>query len=127
MLGAAEHKPGKDDYTEFKIMGAKRYAGRCLKDNKIHITVAGVPKKTGAETLKNDLYNFTKGHIFKGKDTGKKTHVYFTSNIYIDEEGNESADSIDLLPCDYELDSTEKFDFIDLFSEEVEINYAETN
>ena len=127
LLGAAEHKPGKDDYTEFKIMGAKRYAGRCLKDNKIHITVAGVPKKTGAETLKNDLYNFTKGHIFKGKDTGKKTHVYFTSDIYIDEEGNESADSIDLLPCDYELDSTEKFDFIDLFSEEVEINYAETN
>ena len=126
-LGIAEHKPRKDDYTEFKVMGAKRYAGRCLKDNKIHITVAGVPKEKGAETLNDDLHNFCQGRIFKGTETGKKQHIYFTSEIYIDNEGNETADSIDLLPGDYELDCTEKFDFEDLFNEEIEVQVYEEN
>lgn len=121
ILGIAEHKEKKDDYTEFKVMGAKRYAGRCLKDNKIHITVAGVPKEKGAETLHDDLFNFTQGRIFKGSETGKKQHIYFTSEIYIDDDGNETADSIDLLPADYKLDCTEKYDFDDLFSEELEV------
>ena len=91
-----------------------------MKDGKIHITVAGVPKK-GAECLKDDLNNFTKNFIFKGEDTGKLQHIYFTSTIYIDNEGNETADSIDLCPNDYKLDSTDKFDIDDLFSEEVEV------
>lgn len=121
-LGIAEHKPLKDDYTEFKVLGAKRYAGRKVEDGKIHITVAGVPKK-GALSLDNDLNNFTKGHKFRGKQTGKLTHVYFSSPIYIDENGNETADSIDLLPCDYELDTTDKFDLDSLFEEEIEIEY----
>lgn len=122
-LGIAEHKPLKDDYTEFKVQGAKRYAGRCKKDNKIHITVAGVPKKSGAKCLHNDLDNFTKGFKFDGKITGKKEHVYFTSEIYIDSEGNETGDSIDLLPCDYKLDPTDKFDIEldELFEEDTEI------
>ena len=119
-LGIAEHKPLKDDYSEFKVLGSKRYAGRCLKDKKIHITVAGVPKK-GADTLNDNLHNFTRGHIFKGKDTGKKTHIYFASEIYIDADGNETADSIDLLPCDYKLDPTEQFDLESLLSEDMEV------
>ena len=124
-LGIAEHKPLKDDYTEFKIMGAKRYAGRCKKDNKIHITVAGVPKEKGAETLKDNLDNFRTNWLFKGEETGKKQHVYFSSEIYIDEDGNETADSIDLLPGDYLLSSTEKFDIDNLFNDELEVNYIE--
>lgn len=123
-LGIAEHKPLKDDYTEFKILGAKRYAGRCKADNKIHITVAGVPKK-GAECLNDDLYNFTKDFIFPGSKTGKKTHVYFVSDIYIDAEGNETADSVDLLPCDYKLDPTEHFDIDDMFIDEQEVQVYE--
>ena len=122
-LGIAEHKELKDDYTEFKVLGAKRYAGRCKKDNKLHITVAGVPKKKGALTLNDDLMNFTKGHIFKGTETGKKTHVYFHSDIYIDDQGNETADSIDLLPCDYKLDPTKKFELSDLLGDDVEVVY----
>lgn len=124
-LGIAEHKPLKDDYTEFKTMGAKRYAGRCKKDNKIHITVAGVPKEKGAETLKDDLNNFHVDWNFKGSETGKKQHVYFSSDIYIDEDGNETADSIDLLPGDYLLSATEKFDLESLFAEEMEMYYVE--
>ena len=126
-LGIAEHKPLKDDYTEFKTMGAKRYCGRCKKDNEIHITVAGVPKKTGAKCLNDDITKFSEGFIFKGIETGKKQHVYFSSEIYIDEDGNETADSIDLLPGDYKLSATEKFEIEDLFSEEFEVISYDVN
>ena len=120
-LGCAEHKELEDDYSEFKTMGAKRYAGRNLSDNKIHITVAGVPKEKGAECLKDDLHNFRDNFVFKGAETGKKQHVYFSSDIYIDEDGNETADSLDLVAGDYELSCTEKYDLNDLFSEEIEV------
>lgn len=123
-LGIAEHKPLKDDYTQFKVQGAKRYAGRCKKDGEIHITVAGVPKK-GASCLHDDLENFTKGFIFPGKETGKLQHVYFASDIYIDSEGNETADSIDLLPNDYTLDCTDKFTLEDILEEEIEVQVYE--
>ena len=120
ILGSMEHKPLKDDYTEFKVQGAKRYAGRCKKDGEIHITVAGVPKDTGALCLDNDLDNFTKNCVFDGKTTGKKQHTYFSSDIYIDEEGNETADSIDLTPSNYSLDPTKRFDW-ELFDDEIEM------
>lgn len=120
VLGAATHSPLEDDYSEFMVMGAKRYAGRCKEDNKIHITVAGVPKKTGAECLDDDLLNFQKDFVFEGKITGKLQHNYFTHEIYTDKEGNETADSIDLTPANYKLDPTEKYDW-SLFDDEIEI------
>ena len=120
VLGSIEHKELEDDYTEFKVQGAKRYAGRCKEDGQIHITVAGVPKKTGAACLKDDLNNFTKGFIFDGKTTGKLQHNYFSSDIYIDKEGNETADSIDLTPANYKLDPTDKFEW-SLFDDEIEM------
>lgn len=104
-LGEAVTEPLKDEYSEYTALGAKRYAGRCKKDNEIHITVAGVPKKSGAQCLKNELKNFKKGFVFDGLTTGKKTHFYvYVDDIYIDENGNEVGDSIDLQPCDYVLD-----------------------
>lgn len=120
ILGSAEHVPLEDDYIEFKVMGAKRYAGRCKEDGKIHITVAGVPKKTGAACLKDDLNNFTKDFVFDGKTTGKLQHNYFSSDIYIDADGNETADSIDLTPANYKLDPTDKFEW-SLFDDEIEL------
>lgn len=93
------------EYSEFKYMGAKRYAGRCVKDNEIHITVAGVPKKDGAKCLNNDMNNFHPDFIFDGEITGKKTHTHlYIDDIYINEYGDEVGDSIDLSPCDYKLD-----------------------
>lgn len=120
VLGSIEHKELEDDYTEFKVQGAKRYAGRCKEDGEIHITVAGVPKRKGAACLKDDLNNFTKGFIFDGKTTGKLQHNYFSSDIYIDKEGNETADSIDLTPANYKLDPTDKFEW-SLFDDEIEM------
>ena len=95
------------------MLGSKRYAGRGADDHELHITVAGVPKKTGAKCLKDDLSNFCRGFIFDGETTGKLTHFYIFSDkgIYKDEFGNEIGDSIDLQPCDYELDAVEKFEY----------------
>ena len=100
-------------YSEFTVLGAKRYAGRATADNKLHITVAGVPKQ-GAACLNDDLTNFRQDFIFDGKVTGKLTHNYIYSDkgIYEDEFGNEIGDSIDLSPCDYELDAVNKEEYI---------------
>lgn len=110
-LGVAEPDA---EYSEYVVLGSKRYAGRSVEDNELHITVAGVPK-TGAKCLNDDLNNFQKDFIFDGKTTGKLSHFYIFSpdGIYQDDQGNEIGDSIDLQPCNYELDATDKFDFID--------------
>ena len=120
-LGVAEHEGDKDTYTEFRYEGAKRYCGRKVLDGKLHSTVAGVPKK-GVICLDDKIENFHPGFVFDGLKTGKKTHVYFNvDNIYIDENGNETGDSISLIPCDYELDSIDVYDWEELFNEEVTI------
>ena len=123
-LGVAESEGEKDLYTEFKVQGAKRYCGRCKKDGKIHITVAGVPKK-GAECLADDIENFKPGLIFDGIRTGKKTHTYFFNEIYRDENGNLTGDSINLSPCDYKLDTVDLWDWEDIFSKEIEVQIIE--
>lgn len=110
-LGIAEPD---SEYNEFVVLGSKRYAGRSTEDNELHITVAGVPK-TGAKCLKDELTNFRKDFIFDGKTTGKLSHFYIFSpeGIYKDDNGNEIGDSIDLQPCDYELDAVDKYDYIE--------------
>lgn len=124
-LGVAEHEPIKDDYYEYRVMGAKRYCGRNLEDNELHITVAGVPKK-GSICLNDNIENFTKGMIFSGTVTNKKTHIYiYADDIYTDENGNETGDSIDLSPCDYLLDDIEVYDWEALITENVEIQVFE--
>lgn len=124
-LGVAETEGDKDKYIEFKVQGAKRYCGRCLKDNELHITVAGVPK-SGYKCLNDDINMFTKGLIFPGTITGKKTHTYiYVSKIYTDVNGNITGHSIDLSPCDYLLDMVERYDWDYLFSEEVAIQVYE--
>lgn len=119
-LGVAEPD---GDYTEFKVIGAKRYCGRSAEDGKLHITVAGVPK-IGAECLDDNIDNFRTGFIFPGTRTGKKTHTHFyIDDIYIDENGNETGDSIDLSPCDYLLGGVA--DYSNIFKEEVKIQVYE--
>ena len=111
-LGVAEND-ADSNYSEFVFLGSKRYAGRSTLDNKLHITVAGVPKK-GAACLKDDLTKFTKDFIFDGETTGKLMHNYIFSpeGIHTDNFGNEIGDSIDLSPCDYELDAVDKEEYI---------------
>lgn len=117
-LGVAE---ADATYYEYRVQGAKRYCGRSLEDDELHITVAGVPKK-GAKCLNDNIDNFAPGMVFDGKTTGKKTHTYFyVEEIYTDENGNETGDSIDLSKCDYLLSSVDQVDWEHIFNEEIQI------
>lgn len=121
-LGVAEFD---GEYSEYKVLGSKRYCGRSTEDNELHITVAGVPK-VGAKCLNDNIDNFTAGFIFPGTETTKKTHMYiYVDEIYVDNEGNETGDSIDLLPCDYLLDSVSCPSWEELFTEEINIQVYE--
>ncbi len=125
-LGVAETNGNEDLYTEFKVQGAKRYAGRQAADGELHITVAGVPKK-GACELDNDLNKFEKGLIFRGTKTGKKAHTYIYEEIYKDEFGNWTGNSIDLSPCDYLLDAVERYDWNMLFEDDIGVQFYDEN
>ena len=53
-------------------------------------------------------------------------HTYhYVDDIYIDENGNEAGDSIDLSPCDYLLDAVTFYNFESFFEQEVEIQVYE--
>ena len=120
-LGVAETDE-ETQYTEFCYHGAKRYAGRCVEDGEIHITVAGVPKEKGAKVLKNDIKNFVDGMIFDGATTGKLTHTHiYVDDIYINEFGDEVGDSIDLSRCDYKLSQITYHSLQDYIKGETEI------
>lgn len=113
-------------YSEFTSCGAKRYACRDLKSGQLKITVAGVPKKTGAKCLKDDIRNFKKGFIFDGVTTGKLTHTYnYVEDIYTDDHGNQIGDSVNLTPCDYKLDSVYDVDWSYIDYEEIEMQIYE--
>ena len=110
------------EYDKFITQGAKRYAVQNGK--KIKITVSGVPKKAGACCLRS-IEDFREGFIFYGQGTGKSRHTYIYNDIFIDDKGNECADSIDLNDDDYTLSAVDKMSFQDLFMEEVDIDFYE--
>ena len=60
------------NYQEFITQGAKKYA--YIEDDKIHITVAGIPKR-GSQALKS-LDDFRDNFIFNYSDTGKNLVLY---------------------------------------------------
>ena len=66
------------NYYEFKCLGAKRYAYRMHKDDVVHITVAGVPKKAG-RTVKS-LKNFKEGLKFDLFNSHKNLITYMDGN-----------------------------------------------
>ena len=112
------------EYTAFVSAGAKRY---CCKnpDGTLKLTISGVPKKKGAECLKGDIYKFKRGFIFRGEETGKLTHMYNYAEIHENEYGDEIADSINLVPCDYLLDESIIQQLEDMEVEEVSIQVYE--
>lgn len=95
---------------EFKALHSKCYA--YTKDGQIFITVAGVPKKTGAKTIRSLEKDFVIGHVFPGEKTGKLTHIYYNVPEIYEKDGILYGDSIDLIPCDYEINNV-RIDYID--------------
>lgn len=63
-------------YTEFKTLGAKKYAYK--DDEGIHITVSGVPKR--ASKCLNSLEDFTEGFIFDRDICRKGLSTYLDGN-----------------------------------------------
>ena len=111
-------------YSEFIAVGAKRYACR-EKNGNVKITCAGL-SKAGVKCLEDDLWNFHAGFVFDGNISGKKKHTYFIEDdIWIDENGNERGDSIDLSPDDYTLDSDRLIDEDSVMQEEIEVQVYE--
>lgn len=68
-LGVYEYE---ETYKQFKTLGAKKYA-YVNEDGQFKITIAGVPKKSGAREM-GKIENFNVGFIFR--DTGKLESVY---------------------------------------------------
>lgn len=107
------HKIGLFDsdgeYLYFKTLGAKKYCYKDKATKKLHITVAGVPKK-GVSALKNNINNFKDDLFFKASETGKKQIFYNDEQPtlkVIDYLGNEDIinekKGICLMPCSYTL------------------------
>lgn len=120
-LGTAELQK---HFSEFSCAGSKRYCGRDAETGELIITVSGVPKKTGAQCLQNDIHNFKYDFNFSGKITGKKMNIYHFSDIYYDENGNETGDSIDMISCDYTMTDPNEESW-DVVPDEVEIQIYE--
>ena len=123
LLGVFECETKEGDkytYEEFITQGAKKYA--VLQDGKIKITVAGVPKKSGAKCL-NKLEDFKDDLVFKSSITGKQTLIYLDEQIendLVDYQGNvyHNTDKTGccLIPCSYVLGKA--FDYAELISDE---------
>ena len=123
LLGVFECETKKGDrytYEEFITQGAKKYAVK--QDGKIKITVAGVPKKSGAKCLER-LEEFRDDLVFKSSITGKQTLIYLDEQVpddLVDYQGN-SYHNTDktgccLIPCSYVLGKA--FDYANLISDE---------
>ena len=123
LLGVFECETKKGDkytYEEFITQGAKKYAVK--QDGKIKITVAGVPKKTGAKCL-SSLEEFRDDLVFKSSITGKQTLIYLDEqqqNELIDYQGNKYTNTDKtgccLVPCSYVLGKA--FDYANLLTDE---------
>ena len=73
-------------------------------------------------SLKNNINAFVIGAVFPGTESGKLQHKHnFVDEIYTDENGNVTGDSIDLSPCDYIIKDSNIPDLDDLLNEEIEV------
>ena len=114
MLGLFEHDAS---YKKFITQGAKKYAYVDTKDNKIHITVSGVPKK-GAKALKK-LEDFKDDFVFRYEDTGKNLLIYndeMEKFELTDFQGNKEIIDVKygctLVPNTYTLGKSEEYSYL---------------
>lgn len=94
-------------YDEFRTWGAKKYAS--VEDGELHLTVAGVDKKYGADEL-GDIKKFNIG--FRFKKSGGKTSWYndlYIHDIIVNGERIETASNIGILDSTYTLGITQEF------------------
>lgn len=125
MMGIFEYEVDKKkqdkthSYDEFITQGAKKYAYKI--DDKIHITLAGVPKK-GANALKK-LDDFRDNFIFRYEDTEKNLLMYVDNQESIEVEDYlglryniTDKSGCCILPNTYEL--SKSLDYVSLISDD---------
>lgn len=111
-------------YTHFKTLGAKRYLVRSKKDEKLHLTVAGLSKQNGVEYMlricNNDyekvFANFNDDLYIPENETGKHTHTYIDSTITSmirDYQNNvvevTALSGVHLSPCEFTLSISQQY------------------
>ena len=111
-------------YTHFKTLGAKRYLVRSKKDEKLHLTVAGLSKQNGVEYMlricNNDyekvFANFNDDLYIPENETGKHTHTYIDSTItsmITDYQNNvvevTALSGVHLSPCEFTLSISQQY------------------
>ena len=114
LLGVFEYEK---NYLEFITQGAKKYAVKVKEKNKktglleekIEITVAGVPKEKGSKALKS-LNDFRDNFVFNFEETGKNLLIYVENQspfVLTDYKGKESIvkdkSGCSLIPTTYVL------------------------
>ena len=105
-LGIYETEP---DMKSFITHGAKKYAYEDL-DGKLHLTCAGVSKKSGAEELEK-IENFRDGFIFKksaGKELKYNDHPEHAA-MYIDGKAIINYSNIYMHESTYTLKKSDKY------------------
>lgn len=114
ILGVADYE---GSYDKFKTLGAKKYAVE--KNGELEITIAGVPKKAGAQLMGN-IDNFRIGYRFEVKDDDsvklrqdwKKTLTYnddFNEIFMIDGKELHIQSNVAILRTTYELNITDEY------------------
>lgn len=108
-------------YKKFKTLGAKRYL--VLKDDKLELTCAGLPKKSGLEymekqgkTIKGIFDYFNDEMYIPSEYTGKNTHLYIDeakTMLVTDYLGNtseiHSESGVFLYGADFTLSISEQY------------------
>lgn len=90
-------------YDAFKTLGAKKYA--CVENEKLKITIAGVPKIKGANQLQK-LENFEEGFIFTDGCTLVKHNDNVNVNVNVMGESIHITDNIYIGQGSYQLGLT---------------------
>lgn len=114
ILGVADYE---GSYDKFKTLGAKKYAVE--KNGELEITIAGVPKKAGAQLMGN-LDNFRIGYRFEVTDNDsvklrqdwKKTLTYnddFNELFIVDGKELHIQSNVAILRTTYELNITDEY------------------
>lgn len=111
-------------YTHFKTLGAKRYLVRSKKDEKLHLTVAGLSKQNGVEYMlricNNDyekvFANFNDDLYIPENETGKHTHTYIDdpiTSMITDYQNNvvevTALSGVHLSPCEFTLSISQQY------------------
>ena len=120
-MGVFEPETGPDGYEQFKTLGAKKYV--YTENGQLHITIAGVSKKSGAEELGN-IENFKEGFTFtKAGGTESLFNDNIDQHIEIDGHQIHITDNVVIRPSTYTLGLTAEY--MQILQGCIEIKYSD--